>query len=322
MKRRRFFALALAALLLLSACGGSGGAVQSVPPSEPPEPDGPDTVAFTDALGQEFRLPRPGRVAALIGSFADIWCLAGGEDTLVATANDAWESFGLELGDSVASLGSGMRPNVELVLAAQPDFVLASSISSSNLELRDTFAQAGIPAAYFDVASFEDYLSLLELCTRLTGHPENYERYGTTVKGQVDAALARWDGSAPTVLIIQASSQSCTVKGSGGNVLGEILAAFGCVNAADRNGALLEDLSLEAVIQADPDYIFAVHHGTDAGQAQKNLEDTLLSNPAWAGLRAVREERFYTMDRRLYNLKPNALWGEAYEGLADILYGS
>ena len=27
------------------------------------------------------------------------------------------------------------------------------------------------------------------------------------------------------------------------------------------------------------------------------------------------------MDQALYNVKPNARWGEAYEGLADILYG-
>ena len=321
MKWNRFPILILAALLLLSACGG---AAQTQPPAQETqssELSGADIVAFTDALGQEFSLPRPGRVAALIGSFADIWCLAGGEDTLIATANDAWESFGLKLGDSVTNLGSGMKPNVELVLAAQPDLVLASSISSSNLEMRDTLAQAGIPAAYFDVASVEDYLSLLEVCTRLTGRPENYERDGAAVKEQVDTALARRDGSAPTVLVIQASGQSCAVKGSEGNVLGEMLAAFGCVNVADWDGALLEDLSLEAIIQADPDYIFAVHHGTDTEQAQKNLEDTLLSNPAWAGLRAVREGRFYTMNRRLYNLKPNALWGDAYEGLADILYG-
>lgn len=322
MKRRIFAAFLLLALLMTSSC--------TLPLPEKSQPEdqsqpadalsGEGTVTFTDSLGQEFSISRPRRAVALIGSFADIWILAGGGDTLAATANDAWESFGLELGEDVANIGSGMKPNVELVLAAQPDLILASSISSSNLELKETFAQADIPAAYFDVASFEGYLTLLELCTQLTGHPENYEQYGTAVKEQVENAMAKADGSAPTVLVIQVSGQSCTVKGSGGNVLGEMLAALGCVNVADRDEALLEDLSLEAIIQADPDYVFAVHHGTNTEQAQKNLEDTLLSNPAWGGLRAVREGRFYTMERRLYSLKPNALWGDAYEGLVEILY--
>lgn len=318
--RRRAWGVLLAVLLLASACGGTPPAAQTSPPPETAPPAGEELVSFTDDLGRAFSLPRPRRVAALIGSFADIWCLAGGEDTLAATANDAWESYGLQL-ESTASIGSGMSPSAELVLAARPDLILASAISSSNLELRETFDRAGIPAAYFDVASFDDYLALLELCTRLTGCPGNYQRYGAEVEARVDAALARQDGSAPTVLYIQASGRSCTVKGSQGTVLGEMLAGLGCVNVADREGAPLEELSLEAILQADPDHIFAVYHGTDGEQARRNLEQTLLSNPAWGGLRAVREGRFHVMERRLFNLKPNALWGDSYEELADILYG-
>jgi iron complex transport system substrate-binding protein len=89
---------------------------------------------------------------------------------------------------------------------------------------------------------------------------------------------------------------------------------------ADSDSSLLEDLSLEAILKADPDYIFAVLQGADSTDAQATLEATLLANPAWSSLRAVREGRFYTLDHQLYNLKPNDRWGEAYENLAKILY--
>ena len=52
----------------------------------------------------------------------------------------------------------------------------------------------------------------------------------------------------------------------------------------------------------------------------QNVEEMLLSNPAWSTLSAVKEGNYYLLDKRLYNLKPNAKWGDAYEGLADILY--
>ena len=104
------------------------------------------------------------------------------------------------------------------------------------------------------------------------------------------------------------------------NLLGEMLADLGCVNVADTESALLENLSLEAIIQSDPDYIFAVLQGSDPTDAERALEKTLLTHPAWQNLRAVQEGRFYTLDHRLYNLKPNAKWGEAYEALANILY--
>lgn len=255
----------------------------------------------------------------MIGSFADIWCLAGGRDTLVAAAGDAWTSFDLGLGEDVADLGAVKEPNLEVLLAAEPDLILASVNTAADLELKDTFAHAGLNAAYFEVDCFDDYLRMLEICTRLTGQPERYEIYGIAVRAQVDAAVARQDGSAPKVLYVRASGSSCKAKGSEGSVLGEMLAALGCVNIAD-SGGLLENLSLEGIIAGDPDYIFAVLQGADAAAARKSLDAALLSNPAWGTLRAVREGRFITLDHKLYNLKPNARWGEAYEGLADILY--
>ena len=306
----------------ISPSADASGAV-SPAPSELPESSAPVSgpVTFTDDLGQEFSMEAPQRAAVLIGSFADIWCLAGGADTMVATANDAWESYGLDLGEGTANIGSPMKPNVELVLAEEPDLVIASSLSPSNLELQDTFQSAGIPAAYFDVSSFQDYLDLLELFTRLTGHPENYETYGAAVKEQVDQAVERravYDYT-PSVLTIQVSGSSVKVKNSEDNVLGPMLKELGCRNIADDDTTLLEDLSLEAIITADPDYIFAVYHGTDEAAAQANLETTLLSNPAWAGLSAVQGDRFYILERRMFSLKPNALWGDAYEKLAEIL---
>ena len=302
------FALIFA--LVLSACGAS------------PEEDVDTAIDFTDDLGREVGLSAPPeRVAALIGSFADVWCLAGGRDTLVAAADDAWTSFDLSLDESVANLGAIKSPSLETLLAAEPDLVLASVNTAANLELEDVLESAGITVAYFDVQGFEDYLNMLDICTMLTGARENYQTYGLDVQAEIDAAVERADGSAPSVLVIRATGVSCKVKGSEGNVLGEMLADLGTVNVADSDTSLLENLSLEAVMAAEPDYIFAVLQGSDPSDAMVTLEDALLTNPAWSSLKAVREGRFYTLEHELYNLKPNARWGEAYEKLADILYG-
>ena len=312
----RRLAVLLLLLAMLSGCGGSPQAADPV--SE--QLTGTQAVTFTDDLGRTVTTPPPRRVAAMIGSFADVWCLAGGRETLVAAANDAWTSFSLGLDDSVQNLGAVKEPNLELLLASEPDLILASCNTASNLELLETWEQAGIPVACFDIQTFSDYLNMLEICTRLTGCPERYETYGLAVQDQVEAAICRQNEDHPTILCLRATGSSCKVKGSEDNVLGEMLADLGCANVADTDGALLENLSLEAIIAADPDYIFAVLQGSDPTDARQTLETTLLSNPAWAQLTAVREGRFYTLDHALYNLKPNARWGEAYEKLADILY--
>ena len=295
MKRHIFASALLLALLLTASCvqpaqpptqSAPGSQSQPTDQSQPADASSEEgKITFTDALGQEFSIDRPQRVAVMIGSFADVWVLAGGQDTMAATANDAWESYELDLGEGVTNIGSPMKPNGELVLGAEPDLVVASSLSPSNLELQETFDRAGIPAAYFDVSSFQDYLDLLDLFTQLTGHPENYETYGAAVKAHVDGAVQRravYDYT-PTVLTIQVSGSSIKVKNSEDNVLGPMLKELGCENIADQDGALLEELSLEAILQADPDYIFAVYHGTDEAAAQENLGATGAIPTSWTG---------------------------------------
>ena len=300
--------------LLLTACGNS------VSPSAPQNVPAETSVTFTDDLNRQVTVDRPQRVACLISSFSDIWCLAGGADTIVAATDATWRYFDLPLRDDVVNLGNTKELDLERLLACEPDLILASGGTDRNVELEASFSAMGLNAAYFSVDTFADYLRMLKICTEITGKTENYDLYGTQVARQVKAALARQDGSAPSVLYIRATGSSCKVKNSEGSVLGEMLKDLGCINIADRNGGLLEQLSIEAILQADPDYIFVVLQSADPADAQAILQTTLLDNPAWASLTAVQEGRYHVMDPNLYNLKPNAQWGKAYEQLADILY--
>lgn len=315
------FYLALALCLLLAGCAPSTApGVSSGNAAGESTQQESQAVTFADDLGRQVTVENPQRVAVLIGSYADIWCLAGGKDTLVAAANDAWTSFDLGLGEDVANLGGVKETNLEVLLAAQPDLVLASSNTAAQVDLLPTLEQAGLNVAYFMVSNFDEYLHMLDICTQITGREDCYEQYGQALEAQVEQARQRADGSQPKVLYVRATGSSCKVKNSQDSVLGEMLADLDCINIADSQSSLLEQLSLEVILQEDPDFIFAVLQGSDPTDAQRTLDETLLSNPAWQSLTAVKEGRFHVMDDQLYNLKPNARWGEAYEQLAQILY--
>lgn len=314
---KRLFSLILICALVLSGCAPAGTGSSS--PSSAGSSSEGELITFTDDLGRTVSLTKPERVACLIGSFADLWCLAGGKDALVAAADDTWTSFDLGLGEDVANLGAVKEPNVELLLQSKPDLVIASSNTDAQVALLDTLEGMGLTVAYFKVSSFQDYLNMLDICTQLTGRTDCYEQYGQALQDQVDAAKAKCAGLSPTVLYVRATGSSCKVKNSQDTVLGEMLADLGCVNIADSSESLLEQLSLEVILDQDPDFIFAILQGSDPTDAQRTLEDTLLSNPAWQSLTAVKEGRFFVLDDQLYNLKPNARWGDAYEQLADLL---
>ena len=279
-------------------------------------------VTFTDALGREVSVPKePERVAALIGSFADVWMLAGG--SVCATAEDAWDDFGLALPDAV-NIGGAHSPNLELIFSVNPDFVIASASTSSNVEMKETLEAAGIAVAYFDVDNFSDYLAMLDICTDITERKDLYECNGLAIQSQIeDIKQAIEERALPeeqrTVLLLRAHSSSVKAKGSKGTILGEMLADLGCINIADSDTSLLETLSVESIIRQEPYRIFVVTMGDDTEKAIDNLNQMMNENPAWGTLDAVAEGRLHLMERKLFNIKPNADWAESYEKLSEIL---
>ena len=308
-------ALALILALVLFALCGCAAQNETAGSAE-------NSVVFTDALGREITIEKePQRVAALIGSFADVWQLSGG--TVCATAEDAWDDLGLELGDAV-SLGGAHSPSLETLLSTEPDLVIASASTSSNVAMKDVLENAGITVAYFDVDCFEDYLNMLDICTDMTGRKDLYEQNGTRIAEQIAAireecAAADLTEKERTVLLLRAASTSVKAKNSEGTILGEMLKDLGCINIADSNETLLENLSVESVIRQEPYRIFVVTMGSDTEKAMDNLSWMMEENPVWGTLEAVRENRLYVMDRKLFHNKPNAKWAESYEKLSEIL---
>ena len=280
------------------------------------------TVSFTDALGRSVRVKKkPERVAALLGSFADVWMLAGG--ALCAAPEDAWGDFGLAL-EECTDIGGAHSPSLELLVACDPDFVIASASTASNVEMKDTLEMMGITVAYFDVDNFDDYLHMLNICTDITERKDLYEQNGLSLKAQIDEVKTRYaEADIPEeqrkILLLRAASGFVKAKGSTGTILGEMLSDMGCVNIADRSEGLLENLSVEAVIREQPCHIFVVTMGNNTEAAEKSLETMMKENPAWGTLEAVRDGRLHIMDKTLFNLKPNARWAESYEILYEKL---
>ena len=120
-------------------------------------------------------------------------------------------------------------------------------------------------------------------------------------------------------MFLRASSGYIRAKNSEGSILGEMLKELGCVNIADSDSSLLENLSIESIIKQNPYRIFIVQVGDDEKAVRKNITEMMEENPAWYTLSAVKENRLHYMDKRLFNLKPNARWNESYEILCGIL---
>ena len=318
---RRLFTVLAAAVLLLTACAPGEGDASAPTSSAGVEQSAQGTCTFTDSLGNTVELEQPPkRVAALLGSYAETWLLAGGE--VVAVTQDAYDERGLELPEDTVNLGANQQPDLEALFAAEPDLVLLTPDLDGQMGLKDSLAAAGIPAAWFKVETFDDYLNMLKICTDLTGRSDLYQKNGLDIQSGIDAAIASVpEGGGPTVLLLRAYSSGVRAKNSD-SIAGAMLKDLGAVNIADSNSGLLEDLQMESILAADPEFIFVTTMGASQEAALKSLDELLHSDPAWQTLTAVKEGRVEVLPKDLFHYKPNARWGESYQMLAELMYGS
>ena len=282
-------------------------------------------ITFTDATGTSITLEdTPERVVALLGSYGDIWLQAGG--TLVGATEDAVTDTGLALGGDIAIIGSDKTPNLELILALDPDFAILSADTARHVAARAALEGAGIPCGYFSVLTYKDYMSTLETFTRITGRDDLYDLQKESVENAVESiienARRHSDYGKHTALLLRAYVTSIRAKDSKSTVAGPILRDMGLVNIAGSDSGLMENLSMESIIAMDPDYIFVVFMGLDKEGAQQKLSETFLSNPAWNTLSAVQNGRYIVLDHRLFHYRPNARWAEAYSFIGELIYGS
>ncbi len=261
-------------------------------------------------------LPEDLRVVCLYGSYADAWLLAGG--SLVGVTEDAIEERQLDVGDAQI-VGTVKEPSAETILSLEPDVVILNSDLSGQNDCRDVLEQAGITCWAYQVDTFEDYRAMMEDFCAVTGREDLYEKNALDVEKQIAdvKAMAEEQIGSPTVLLMRAFSTGVKAK-TDDELAGAILKDLGAHNIADDHPSMLEELSLEEVIQADPDYIFVTTMG-DEEKAIAYLDDQIERNPAWQGLSAIRNGHYIILPKDLFHYKPNNRWGESYEYLFEAL---
>lgn len=328
---KRFLPLFLALALLLTGCAAvsttestSQTVSQVDSPSSAPESassqlESAGEVSITDSNGSQITLDTSApRVVAAYGSFAEAWLLAGGE--LCGVTQDALEQRDLGLPEDIAVVGTVKEPNAEEIIALEPDLVLLASDITAQADIRDVLENAGLACAFFQVDTFADYAFMMEQLCAITGREDLYEENVTQVGQQIEEAQANaaLSSTRPNVLLIRAFSTGIKAK-TDDELAGAILKDLGAHNIADDHPSMLEDLSLEEVIAADPDYIFVTTMG-DEQKALDYLNGLIQQNPAWSELSAVKEDRYIVLPKDLFHYKPNNRWGESYQYLGEILY--
>ncbi|WP_072313784.1 siderophore ABC transporter substrate-binding protein [Agrococcus sp. Marseille-P2731] len=234
--------------------------------------------------------------------------------------------------DSIVDIGNHREPNLELIVAADPDLV----ISGQRFSDRDADIAALVPEA-----------TILQLEPR-EGEPFDEElRRQVTVLGEVfgkqaeaeqlvadfDAAIARaaeaYDASQTVMAVTTTGGEIGYLAPSVGRTLGPIFDVLGLTPALEVDGSTDDhqgdDISVEAIADSNPDWILVMDRDAAVGAddpAFSPAADILESSEALAGVTAVQDDNLVYMPADTYTNESIQTYTEFLDAFADALEGA
>lgn len=218
------------------------------------------------------------RVVSLSPAFTELLFAIGAGDRVVGRTQ--W-------GDTppaalaVPSVGDGLAPNVEAVLARNPDLVVFYA-SGANAAARERLETLHVPTLTLPMDRLDDVPEAARRLGRATGTFARADSLATAFARAVDSARAAIPaGSRPRALILAWEEPPIVI--GGGSFQNELLTLAGAENVF---GDLLQpsgQVTLETIAARDPDVVILLDAAGMPAWAER---------PEWQVVRAVRERRF------------------------------
>jgi iron complex transport system substrate-binding protein len=296
----------LAAVLLAPACEGRG----SQTGAEGGLDRHPERVAVVDAAGATVELARPAaRIVSLLPAATETLLALGASDRLVGrTRYDADPRLA-----HLPSVGGGLDPNLESVVALAPDLVVAWE-SPSGSPMRERLEAFGIPV--FSVASRDTASIFLTIANlgRLTGLSPASDSLARSLREELAAVSASVsEHGRPTVLYV-ISVDPPIIAGTD-NYIAELIEVAGGepVRISGAARGVSPQVSLEEFVRRQPDVVIL-----PVGPGGVGLE-RLRREPGWRDLAALRNGRAAEVPADLVN-RPGPSIGETARLLRDVIH--
>ena len=263
----------------------------------------PDIDDFGDTIRAGTQAS-PARIASLNPATTELLFALGAGPRLVArTTWDVWP----DAARAVTDVGPGLRPNIEAVLAQHPDLVVLYASAENRLAAQQLRA-AGARVIALRTDRLEDFARASRELGRAVGESGRAAIVIDTMTrtlARVRAATLHLDH--PTVFWHVWDSPIYTI--GAGSFLDELLTIAGGTNIYADRSEPSPQVSLEDVIERDPEIILAGVSGKRA----------ITASPLWKGVRAVREGRVFVVDTNLVG-RPSVRAGEAAVSIARLLH--
>lgn len=308
--RRTLLALSLGATLALTAglTGCSSGSAD--PGANAAAPTA--TISITDNHGVAEVPVNPQRVVALDNTAFDT--LSEWDIQLVAAPKgvmgSAWPGYTED--EAVLDVGNHREPDLEVIIAAEPDLIIGGYRFGDHY---DEIKQQNPDAVVIEIAprDGEDTFAEIKRQTEILGQIFDHEDEAAALNTQLDNSIAEAQSNYPTgdtVMAVNTSAGQIGYIAPGiGRALGPIFGALNLTPALEvanaSNDHQGDDISVEAIAESNPDWIFALdrdaafaHQDREAGSAPAN--ELIRDAEALKQVPAVTNDRVVVLDSNFY----------------------
>ncbi len=302
---RRFSAAFLTAVILLACAGCSR--TNSAAKQEYASRQERDEVVCTDGLGRKVKLPRhPLRIISLAPSVTEVLFLLGAGDRVVGvTTNCEWP----DAAKSKPKIGDLLNPSYELILAARPDLVIASTAGNDRSAVLK-LAELGLPVYVTAPRSVERIFETVESIGRITDCAARGEFLVAQMKTRLSEIKKRLAGLPPIRAFFITWFDPLLAPGKN-TFETDALRQADVVSITADIDEFYPRYSLEKVLAQDPDVIITVEH------TGSPLPD-LTRIAGWKDLRAVKQHRIYVLNEVFQH--PSPRFADGVEELARKLH--
>src|SRR5438309_8394858 len=237
------------------------------------------------------------RVVSLLPSFTEILFAIGAGDRIVGRTQ--WCDYPPAARD-IPSVGEGLPPNIESVLARRPDLVVLYN-AGPNVTAAKQLERAGIQTILIDLNRLEDLGPAARTLGRLTGRQERAESLAI----MLDSLAGRPPPPSTTSLAFVVWDNPPIIIGHG-SYLDQLATQAGARNVFGDVAAPSAQVSLETIVARNPEWIAVLSDSAAPPAFAKRRE--------WRAVRAVREGHFLLLPGSLFG-RPGLRSGEAIQQL-------
>ncbi len=294
--RKRTWLMAVVCLALLVGVAGLAGCGQKASPARPTQ--------FTDDLGRVVSMEKvPERIVSISPACTEILFALGLGDKVVGVTSYCNYP---EEATTKPQIGDFSNPNVEAIVAASPDLVLATG--GLQAEMLDRLTSLGLTVYAVNPTTFADTVAEIREIGQLTGASAKGEEIASDMEKRAavitDAvAKAQQEGRARPRVFFEIFFENGVWTAGSGSIISDLIQTAGGINLGDAEQGDYYQFSVEQLMAENPDVYFV-------GSGSMSNPGDITTRPGWDRMNAVRNGRVYVLqDDLIYRTGPRLIDG-------------